>query len=285
MRYVHHQQCPCESVSRGLARLRGLDDQEVVDELHDLEAHIRQLQARRALAVAEVVGRIEAVSATVSGAADEVGLMMAISSRSADHLCDTSLELCEREVVWEALRDARIDLPKAQLILRELAEIPDPRREELELVAVGFAEQHTAHQVKRKLLAMTCERDPDEKLRNNALGNRACGSAPADTGWRTSTATCLPNRRRPSRRPLMRSHCPRTAPIRTVRATSAPLPSAAQTPWPDSWTSTPPGTSPLTCSPDARSQRLVTDPLTGTLLDAGTAKYEIPDKLHSRTAA
>src|SRR5690606_33473256 len=56
--------------------------------------------------------------------------------------------------------------------LRELAEIPDPRREELELVAVGFAEQHTAHQVKRKLLAMTCDSDPDENLRKDALGNR-----------------------------------------------------------------------------------------------------------------
>lgn len=35
----------------------------------------------------------------------------------------------------------------------------------------------------------------------------------------------------------------------------------------------------LAWSPDGRWQRLVTDPLTGTLLDAGTNTYAIPDRL------
>ena len=52
---------PSESVSAGLAGLRALDDQEVTDELHAVERQIRELQARRALVVTEVVGRIEAI--------------------------------------------------------------------------------------------------------------------------------------------------------------------------------------------------------------------------------
>jgi hypothetical protein len=290
-----------------------MDDQQITDELHGVEAQIRALQAHKALVVTEVVGRIESTGASVSGAADEVGLMLAVSSRSADHLCGTSLQLCEREVVWEALRDARVDLSKAQCILRELADIPDPRREDLELIALGFAEQHTVHQLKTKLLTLTCDTDPDEKLRKEALDNRGVWFTPRGHGMAdvhgylsaeqaeafaqaldalAASADCpdphgqgdertLAQRRADALTGFLEQHT--TWDITAQVVIPADMLLGVETSGAELNGS--PCTHALArllaWSPDARWQRLVTDPLTGTLLDAGTEKYEIPDKLRT----
>ncbi|MCB0920614.1 MAG: DUF222 domain-containing protein [Actinobacteria bacterium] len=302
---------PSESVSAGLAGLRALDDQEVTDELHAVERQIRELQARRALVVTEVVGRIEAIGGPVSGAADELGLMLSISSRSADNLAGTSVDLSEREVVWEGLRDGRIDLPKAQCILRELQAVPDPRREELELIAVGFAEHHTAHQLKSKLLAMTCDNDPEAEQREEALRNRGVWFTPRGHGMTDVHAYLSAEQAEAFAQALdglaESPECPdphgqgdqRTLAQRRADALSGFL--DQHTTWDITAQVLIPAdmlvgvettgaelngspcthelASLLAWSPDARWQRLVTDPLTGTLLDAGTRKYEIPERL------
>ena len=118
----------------------------------------------------------------ISGAAEELATMLAISPRSADHRLDTAVGLCDRELLWGALFEGRIDLSKANLIRDLLAEVPDPRREELELIAIDFGESHTGHQLRRKLLSLTCENDPDEALRKEAVDRRGVWVRPAGHG-------------------------------------------------------------------------------------------------------
>ena len=57
---------------------------------------------------------------------------------------DTAVGLCDWELLWAALYDGHIDQAKAVMIHDLLAAIPDPRREELELIAVGYAQSTPA---------------------------------------------------------------------------------------------------------------------------------------------
>ena len=52
---------------------------------------------------------------------------------------DTAVGLCDRELLWAALYDGRIDQAKAVMITTCSPRSPTPRREELELIAVGYA--------------------------------------------------------------------------------------------------------------------------------------------------
>jgi hypothetical protein len=144
---------PFASVSAALADARRLDDQDLCDAIHDAEMALRRHQAHTAVLTAELNSRIQAMGYPLNGAAEELATMLAISPRSADHRMDTAVGLCDRELLWAALYDGRIDQAKAVMIHDLLAAIPDPRREELELIAVGYAQSHTGHQLRKKLLA------------------------------------------------------------------------------------------------------------------------------------
>ena len=143
---------PFPSVSAALADARALDDQELVDAILAGEIQMRAAQARHAVLITEMNQRIEALGHPLSGAADTLAVTLTVSPRSADHLLDTSVDLCDREVVWTALAEGRIDRSKAVRILRELAGVPDPRREYLELLAIDYAQTHTGHQLHTRLL-------------------------------------------------------------------------------------------------------------------------------------
>ena len=105
--------------------LRGLDDDPLVDVLLESERAIRAAQAQRAAVVAVVEERIAALGYPVQGVADEVALSLGISPRSADHLLGDSLALVRRPLVWEALSEGWIDLPKARLIVEMLADFTE----------------------------------------------------------------------------------------------------------------------------------------------------------------
>ena len=178
---------PTPSVSAGLADARRLGDQELCDALLAAEVAIRRQQAEAAVLIAELVSRIEAMDHPISGAAEEVAALLAVSPRSADHRLDAAVGLCGRELVWAALFQGRIDVSKANLIVDLLAAVPDPRREQLELIALDFAPTHTGHQLRRKVLSLTCEKDPDDVLRRQAVDRRgvwirAAGRGMADIG-------------------------------------------------------------------------------------------------------
>ena len=173
---------PFPSVSATLADARALDDQQLVDELSEVTRAIRALQAKQAAIITEVDCRIRALGHPMSGTAETIAVTLAMSPRSAEHLTDVSVELCSREVVWTALAEGRIDLTKAQRIVDELHEVPDPRREHLELLAIDYALDHTPHQLRRYLLGLTCDNDPDATLRKKALDTRGVSVTPRGRG-------------------------------------------------------------------------------------------------------
>ncbi|MCB0902443.1 MAG: DUF222 domain-containing protein, partial [Actinobacteria bacterium] len=146
--------------------LRGLDDDPLVDVLLESERAIRAAQAQRAAVVAVVEERIAALGYPVQGVADEVALSLGISPRSADHLLGDSLALVRRPLVWEALSEGWIDLPKARLIVEMLADFTGgiPRCD-MERDAIAYGRNHTTHQLRQHLLRLTCDGDPGEHLR------------------------------------------------------------------------------------------------------------------------
>ena len=165
-----------------LADARALDDQDLLDAICDLERRKRSVEAQSAVLVTEMNRRIEHLGYLVSGSADTLAVLLAISGRSADHQLDAGVALCSRPLVWDALQSGRIDRTKASRIVDELADVPDPAREQLELIALEYAQTHTAHQLRRRLLELTCEHDPDEELRDQAVDKRGVWITPRGHG-------------------------------------------------------------------------------------------------------
>ncbi len=309
---------PFPSVSATLARARALDDQELCDEVQAAERAIRKMHAEMAALTAEMQSRITAMGYPLSGASEEFATLLAISPRSADHRMGTAVALCEREVVWGALHDGRIDLPKANVILDVLAEVPDPRREELELIAIGFGEEHTTHQLRKKLLSLTVENDPDEALRKEAIDRREVWIEPAAHGMAHVGAyisaeqaeafvaalekmAAAPDCADPYGQGDARSKGQRLADALVgflqehvdVQVTVDVVISADQLVGDNDWTPESKRLGPigsevardLCVSPDARWRRLVTDPVTGELVAMGTAAYRIPAHLREAIKA
>ncbi len=309
---------PSASVSAALAAARAMDDQDLVDALHAQERRLRRVQAEQAALVTEVSQRIEALGYPLSGAADEVAATLRISPRSADHLMDTSITMCQREVVWAALFEGRLDLPKARLILSELADVPDPRREELELIAIGYAESHTTHQLRKKLLRLTLDKDPEETLRKEAVDRRGVWVTPRAHGMAdihghvsleqaeafaqaldqlASSADCpdpydqgddrtLDQRRADALAGFLDAHC--TWDVRADIVISADC-LAGDNDWTPELRRKGPIAAEvarrLVWSADSRWQRLVTDPCTGALVDMNARTYRIPRRLREAVKA
>jgi hypothetical protein len=303
---------PSETLEEFLADFRVLDNDQLTDILHDHTAAMRAMHAEHAALLATLKERVDSTSRVVSGA-DEIGIMLSISSRSADRLVDGAVDLCSRPLVWDAVHTGIIDAAKATKILNLLADVPDPERERLEAVAIAYAELHTAHQLHRKLIALTCDEDPDERQRKEALDRRHVDLIPAGHGmaW-ISIYTCADQAAvfmQTLDQMATAATCPdpygqgdqRTLEQLRVDALTGFL--NDHTIWDINVDVVIPADmllgvetsgadlngSPVThdlavelaWSPDARWTRLVTDPLTGTLLDAGKPKYEISKKLRT----
>ncbi len=309
---------PFPSVSAALADARGLDDQELCDALREAEMGMRRQQAQTAVLVAELSSRIEAMGYPIAGAAEELATMLVISPRSADHRLDSAVGLCDRELLWGALFEGRIDLPKAHLIRDLLSDVPDPRREELELIAIGFGQSHTGHQLRRKLLSLTCEKDPDEILRQQAVGRRGVWVRPAGHGmadihaylsaehaeifmqalekladapdcadpYEQGEQRTADQRKADALVGFLDLHTTVTVNVDVVIGADALI---GDNDWtPESKRLGPIGSElarDLCMSPDARWRRLVTDPVTGELAAMGTVKYRIPAHLREAVKA
>jgi hypothetical protein len=143
------------------------------------EADIREAQARRAAVIAVVEERIAGLGRQVNGTADQVAVALAISPRSADHVLGDAISLVGRPLVWDGLFDGRIDLVKARLIVAGLDSFAGSPRAQMEAAAIGYAERHTAYELKRYLLRLTCDWDPGEVLRKEAVDARGVSIFPA----------------------------------------------------------------------------------------------------------
>ena len=306
---------PTPTPSAALEALRAgfqaMDDQAHLDDLHTAEQARRRADAVHAVRVAELAERATAASHGLHAAGvEEIGWALGISSRSAAYLVDTCQALTARPLVFDGLHTGLIDRARALKIVHLLAEVPDPLREQLEAEAIGYAATHTAAQLHRKLLRMTCDNDPDETLRKQALDNRGVSVVPRGHAM---SSICIDISAEQAEAFIQgldsyaTSHdCPdpyQQGEHRNrdqLRADALVALIADRSVWDVHVQVSIPADmlmgvetegadlngSPIThnlalhlaWSPDARWTRLVTDPLTGVLLDAGTTKYEIPKR-------
>jgi hypothetical protein len=304
---------PSPALEELRAGFRALADQDHIDDTHDAETARRRADAVHAVRIAELAARSEAASSGIAGAgSEEIGWLLGISSRAAAYLVDTCQALVSRPLVWDGLHHGLIDRPRALKIVHLLAEVPDPLREQLEAQAIAYGAQHTTAQLHRRLLRMTCDHDPDETLRKDALDHRGVSLLPRGHGMSSICIDISADQADAFIQGLdqyARTHHPdpyHQGEARTLdqhRADALVGLIADRTFWDVQVNVTIPADilmgvetagadlngSPVThqlalhlaWSPDARWTRLVTDPLTGVLLDAGTTTYEIPKKLRN----
>ena len=171
---------PFPSVSAALADARQLDDQDLCDAIRDAEMALRAQQAQFAVLAAELNSRIQAMGCPLNGAAEELATMLAISRAAPTTGWTPPSGLCDRELLWAALYDGRIDQAKAVMIHDLLAAIPDPRREELELIAIGYAHPHRPPTAQRNCWPLTCQ-DPTTPCAAN-VDRRGVWITPAGHG-------------------------------------------------------------------------------------------------------
>ena len=295
------------------AQFRALDDQEHLDDLQSAEQARRRDDAIHAVRVSELAARAEAANAGIVGAGvEEIGWLLGLSSRSVGYLVDTCEAIVSRPLVWDGLHTGLIDRPRALKIVHLLADVPDPLREQLEAQAIAYAAEHTNAQLHRKLLRMTCDNDPDETQRQEAIDHRGVIVLPKGHGmasiaidisaeqahafiqsldgyakqkqcdpYQQGDARSLEQLRADALVGWLDEHTTWNIDVQVVIPADMLL--GVETKGADL------NGSPVThslalqlaWSPDARWTRLVTDPLTGVLLDAGTTKYEIPAKLRT----
>jgi hypothetical protein len=165
-----------------IGEVRRLEDDALVDELRLAEEQMRWASARRAAVIAVVQERIEAAGARVHGTADQIAVVLEISPRSADHLLDDAIAVVGRPLVWDAVHDAQIDMGKAVLIVAGLEGFDGLPRMDMEREAIGYAQTHTAYQLRKYLIQLTCDGDPGEIFRKQALDRRGVSIFPAGHG-------------------------------------------------------------------------------------------------------
>ena len=295
------------------AQFRALDDQEHLDDLQTAEQARRRDDAIHAVRVRELAARAEAANAGIVGAGvEEIGWLLGLSSRSVGYLVDTCEAIVSRPLVWDGLHTGLIDRPRALKIVHLLADVPDPLREQMEAQAIAYAAEHTNAQLHRKLLRMTCDNDPEETQRQEAIDHRGVCVIPKGHGmasiaidisaeqahafiqsldgyakqkqcdpYQQGDARSLEQLRADALVGWLDEHTTWNIDVQVVIPADMLL--GVETKGADL------NGSPVThslalqlaWSPDARWTRLVTDPLTGVLLDAGTTKYEIPAKLRT----
>ena len=294
-----------------LAGFDALDDQASLEDVAAAEQAQRRTDAIHAARIVSIAARGDTAGGMPGAGREELAWLLNRSSRSTAYLVDTSAELVSRPLVWDGLHQGLIDRTQGLKIVKLLAQVPDPAREQLEAKAIAYGSTHTTAQLHRKLLAMTCDNDPDETLRKQAVDNRgvtviARGHGMTSIGIDLSAehaeafiqgldrlatsddcpdphhqgqARTLDQRRADALTGFLDQHT--TWDVHAEVTIPADMLLGVETTGADL------NGSPIThrlakhlaWSPDARWTRLVTDPLTGVLLDAGTTKYEIPKKL------
>lgn len=134
-----------------MAELDALDLQGLKDELREAEKLCRRADAVQAVSVSSLAARLG------TGKIEQV---LALSRREAADLVESCDALVSRPLVWEGLHEGRIDGDCAAEIVRILAQVPDPLREQLEVRAVAFGASHALEDLHPELLRMARENDP-----------------------------------------------------------------------------------------------------------------------------
>ena len=299
---------PGRDLAEEMARLAMLDEHELAEELVRVEQALRAAQAMRAATVTAVESRIEAMGYRLSGATETVAAITVISTRAASHLVDASEAVCARPAVWQALAEGLIDMTRAQIISTGFDEIEGPVRDALEAKVLAFAQNHTAHETRRYVTRLLVDHDPSiaeresEKRRAKAWDKRHIGAyarahgmadlfgyLPAGTAsllFRTLDEVArtytddrtLEQKRVDALEQILAEnvHLDIRVDVVIPADTLASLQDSGA--GIDGFGSVDgPHARYLALCEDARWQRLVTEPVTGRLIDLSTEAYRIPD--------
>ncbi|MGH6691942.1 MAG: DUF222 domain-containing protein, partial [Gammaproteobacteria bacterium] len=155
----------------------GVSSYDLLEAVAGWERLISWAQARQAEVIAAFAGRRagpyapDTAGRTVSEfAADEIATRLAITRRAADLKLSVAVELADRlPGTAEALRDGRIDLPKAKAIIEhttQLTQAEDRRR--VEHRVLGRAGLQTAPQLRRSLARAVHAVDSQAVLKRRA---------------------------------------------------------------------------------------------------------------------
>src|SRR4051794_93393 len=121
---------------------------------------------------------------------DEVATRLACTRRAAEDRLTLAGGLVDLPAVHDALGAGRIDLRKAEAIVRGLAHLPAQRRREFAVAALDGAATETAPQLRERLRRLTSAADPaDAQVRHRAERDRRhvmLTPAPDAMAWLTA---------------------------------------------------------------------------------------------------
>ena len=293
-----------------MGALAGLGDDQLADELADCERGVRAAQARRAAVVSTVQQRVEAAGYRLSGATETVAAITVSSTRAAGCLMDNSASLCDRPAVWTALATGDIDAGRAQVIATGLDEVEGADRDRLEAQVLAYAVGHTTYQTRQYLTRLLVDHNPDlakqeqDRQRAKAWDKRHIGVfarahgmaeiygyVPAGSASLLIAALDEVARSYHDQRTRDQKRVDALAEVLAENVhidveVSVVIPADTLAGLQDTGASID-GYGPvdadharyLALQADARWQRLVTDPVKGTLIDLSTPAYRIPDTL------
>ena len=161
--------------------------------------------------------------------ADELKMALVWTRRAAESTLDVAWQLVERlPRVWEALREGRIDLPRARVIASGVAHLDEVVAGEVADRVLGEAEELTTGQIRARLGRLCVEVDPDDARRRyeEGLERRRLTSELGEGG----TADLLGENLPADRAAAIVSHIHEEA-LRRRRGVSYPRGGAAAPPW------------------------------------------------------
>ena len=97
----------------------------------------------------------------VEHVADEVAMVLTLTSRAADRLTDFAVSLAKLPRTMAALRAGDIDVPKALVIIDELAGLDGPHAARVEACLIGRAPGQTTGELRRAARRAVIAADPD----------------------------------------------------------------------------------------------------------------------------
>jgi hypothetical protein len=127
--------------------------------------------------------------------ADEVKMALVWTRRAAESMLDVAWQLVERlPAVWEALREGRIDLPRARVIASGVAHLDEVVAGEVAERVLAEAEELTTGQIRARLRRLSVEVDPDDARRRYEAGlaQRRLTSEPREEGTADLVGENLP---------------------------------------------------------------------------------------------
>ena len=192
-----------------------LDDHALLERIAADEAHIAALQARQLADLADFARRparihradqaqdLAAVSVdwAPSGdyaresAADEVGIRLSLSRRSAETRLQLACALIHLPATGAALRTGRIDLTRARVIAEETRDLDRATAGEVELQVITAAEHLNAPRLRARLRRAVIAADPHtaQARTQTAEADRRVSVEPAGDGmaWLTAYLTAV----------------------------------------------------------------------------------------------